>query len=282
MDNLYSEVPPSQVESSIHWGHFGAVMMVMVLVLGMSWMEKPELFSFKKSSSSDANAPHYYAYIPPASDQQPQVLGANTNPTGPSIINDDGTVSPVDMGEVLAASTQDVQLSPEQIKVNQIPDSTQAIQKYLADSKAIENGAIDNSDFEIALSSGNQNLINKQAEKLIAVQGGLLKLSVPQGLVKFHQLTVIQYSSAVGVLQNFTQADSNPELVGQYLGQFLKSQQDLDTETSAIAQKYNLDPVQFGSVMDAAAAPQSLPSIDSQNLGLSGSQSNGLNFNAPQ
>jgi hypothetical protein len=275
---------PIQPLPSIHWGHFSAVLMTMVLILGMSWMEKPELFSFNKSAPSlteQQDAPHYYAYVPPAQNNQPEVLGASTNP-GPSIINEDGTVSPADIGQVLGASTQDVVLSPDAIKVHAIADSPEAIQKYLADSQAIENGPIDNSDFETALSSGNQNLINKQAEKLIAVQGGLLKLLVPQGLVKFHQLTVIQYGSAAGVLQNFTKADSSPELVGQYLGQFIKSQQDLDTETFSIAQKYNLDPAQLGSVIDATAAPQNPPPADSPNLGLSGSQNNVLNFNAPQ
>ena len=239
------EIQSSQINPQIHWGHFGAVMMAMVLVLGMSWMEKPDLFSFKKVFPAVADAPHYYAYVPPASDQQPEVLGANTNPTGPSIINDDGTVSPVDMGQVLGASTQDVQLSPGQIKVNSIPDSPVAIQKYLSDVQTVENGPIDSTDFETALSSNNQSLINQQADKLVAIRDGLQKLSVPQGMVMWDQLNVIQYNAAIGLLQNFTQADNNPELVSQYLGQFLKSQQDLQNESQTVATKYNLDASQL-------------------------------------
>jgi hypothetical protein len=258
----------TQVAPPIHWGHFGAIMMVMVLVLGMSWMEKPDLFSFKKNiAADDQNVPHYYAYVQPTQDTQPQVLGANTNP-GPSIINDDGTVSPVDAGMVLAASTQDVRLSPDQIKVNSISDSTDAIQKYLVNVQAIEKGPIDNTAFETALSSNNQDLINQQAGKLIAVRDELLKLSVPQGLVLWHQLNVIQYNSAISILQNFTQADTNPELVAQSLGQFLKSQEDLQNQSQAVATKFNLDPSQLTAgiinVSQAGASQDGAPSANGQ------------------
>jgi hypothetical protein len=238
MDNLYSEIQPSQINSQIHWGHFGAIMMVTVLVLGMSWMEKPELFSFKKSiSANDQNAPHYYAYVPPASGQQPEVLGASTNP-GPSVINDDGTVSPVDMGNVLAATTQDVQLSLDNIKVNQVPDSDAAIMKYFLDSKKIEINPVDTAAFQSALTSNNQSQINQQAGQLIGVRDALQKLAVPQGLVTLQKLKIIQYTSAINLLQNFLQADSNPTLVDQNLMEFIKSQQDLDNENTSISQKY--------------------------------------------
>jgi hypothetical protein len=73
------------------------------------------------------------------------------------------------------------------------------------------------------------------------VRDGLQKLLVPEGLVKWDQLNIIQYNAAIGLLQNFTQANNNPELVSQYLGQFLKSQQDLQTEGQTIAARYNLD-----------------------------------------
>lgn len=268
----------------IHWGHFGAVVMTMVLILGMSWMEKPELFSLKKSTSmlsEDQNVPRYYAYVPPATDSQPEVLGASTNP-GPSVINEDGSVSPVDMGEVLGASTKDVVLSLDSVKVNAVADSPEAIQKYLAGSDAIKNGPIDNIAFETALSSNNQNLINEQAKKLIAINDDLQKLLVPFGLVKLHKLTIIQYHSAIGVLQNFTQADSNPELVGQYLQEFIKSQQDLDAETSAVAVKYNLNPALLGSVADETVAAQSAQASDSQSAAIGNSPNNILNNNVQQ
>ena len=236
--NNHNTTLETSVDQSIHWGHFGAIMMVMFLVLGMSFMEKPELFSFKKNiAADDQNTPHYYAYAPPAGNQQPEVLGASTNP-GPSVINDDGTVSPVDMGNVLAASTQDIQLSLDKVKVNQVPDSNVAIMKYFLDSKKIEINPVDTAAFQSALTSNNQSQINQQAGQLIGVRDALQKLSVPQGLVTLQKLKIIQYTAAINLLQNFLQADSNPTLVDQNLMEFIKSQQDLDNENAAISQKY--------------------------------------------
>jgi hypothetical protein len=174
----------------------------------------------------------------------PLVAGANTN-DGPSVINEDGTVSQVDMGEVLGASTEGVVLSLDEVKVNTIADSSEAIKNYFVQANSIEAGVVDSGEFETALSSNNQKLIDAQAQKLNAVKDALQKLSVPQSLVRLQKLKIIQYSASVGVLQNFTQADTNPELVGKYLQEFLKSQQDLDAENSLVAEKFNLTDVQI-------------------------------------
>jgi hypothetical protein len=269
---MNTNLQPAQSTSSITWGHFGFIILAMVLVLGMSWMEKPDLFSLKKSSVADTNVSHYYAYVPPASDQQPEVLGASTNP-GPQIINDDGSVSPVDAGEVLAASTQNVQLSLDSVSVNQVPDSNQAITKYFSLSQAIEIDPVDTTAFQSALTSGDQNLINQQAQKLINVRDALQKLSVPQGLVTLQKLKIIQYTAAITLLQNFSQADSNPTLVDQNLMEFIKSQQDLDNENVSVAQKYGaLDP---SSALYVDANGQPLQQAQSLNnlSGLDDSQS---------
>jgi len=283
--NNYNTTLETSVDQSIHWGHFGAIMMVMVLVLGMSFMEKPELFSFKKNiAAEDQNTPHYYAYVPPASNQQPEVLGASTNP-GPSVINDDGTVSPVDMGNVLAASTQDIQLSLDNVKVNQVPDSNAAIMKYFLDSKKIEINPVDTAAFQSALTSNNQNQINQQAGQLIGVRDALQKLSVPQGLVTLQKLKIIQYTAAINLLQNFLQADSNPTLVDQNLMEFIKSQQDLDNENTAISQKYaSLYPSPSLSI-DSSGQPiqqqSALTGTDASN-GLQNSLDNSGNSDAAQ
>lgn len=249
MEIINNQIQTAEVVAPIHWGHFGTIMAAIVLLAGITWMQKPQLFSFKKNQTavSNVNIPKYYAYVQPAEDSVPLVAGAATN-QGPMIINEDGTVSPVDMGQVLGASTQDVKLSLDDVKVAVIPDSDQSIKKYFTDSNYIQNGPIDNVNFENALSSGNQQQINQQAQKLIGVRDSLQKLPVPQGLVKLAKLTIVQYNAAIGVLQNFTDADKNPELVGQYLSQFLKSQQDLDAEYSAVGQKYNVDPITLGSL----------------------------------
>src|SRR2546430_245728 len=108
MDSINLESTGSS-QQAIHWGHFGTILAAIVLLLGLAWMKQPQLFSFKKTSyvAADHNIPQYYAYVAPPEDQpKPAVAGATTNP-GPMVINEDGTVSPVDMGQVLGASTQD-------------------------------------------------------------------------------------------------------------------------------------------------------------------------------
>ncbi len=246
----------TSLTNSIHWGHFGVVLGAIVLLLGMSWFKNPKLFSFEKNNQvvASANVPRYYAYEQPAEFTQGFVAGASTD-QGPMVMSDDGSnmVAPADMGEVLGASTQDVQLSLDDVKVNAVADSEGAAQKYFVETRGIENGAIENSDFETALSSSNQQLINQQAEKLTQVSFNLQKMFVPQSLVKLNKLKIIQYNAAINILKNFTQADQNPQLVGKYLQEFLKSQQDLDDEMLIVAQKYNLDPTALGSTM---AMPQ--------------------------
>jgi len=238
-----SNYQPAQIKSAIHFGHFAAVMSVALLLFGISWMKNPNLFAVFKSSNNNvtaasADAPQYYAYVTPPEDQpQPAVLGASTN-EGPSIIQDDGTVVPVDMGQVLAASTQGVALSLDDVKVNQVPDSNAAAQKYFTAAQKIESGSIGDADFGAALTSGDQNQINQQAQKIIVVRDALQQIAVPQGLVKLQKLKIIQYNSSISLLQNFTQGDKNPDLINEDMQQFLKSQQDLEAESAMAAQKY--------------------------------------------
>jgi len=266
MDNSLN----TQTEN-IHWGHFAVILSSLVLLVGVTWLSKPELFNFKKSpTASSANVPHYYAYQDTTSNQ-PQVLGASTN-EGPQIINEDGSISPVDMGQVLGASTQDVQLSLDDISVKVIPDSSNSVQKYFSDDKAIEVSPVDDADFEAALTSGDQSQINAQAQKLIGVRDALQKLSVPEGLVKLDKLKIIQYNAAISILQNFTQADNDPQLVGDNLQQFLKSQQDLDDEIAAVAQKYNLTPEAIGATGDIAAIEGAQQGLQSASSAISDNQ----------
>ncbi len=224
----------------IHFGHFSLILVTFILLAGFTYMQKPGMFKFSQNQNilSKQEVPKYYAYVPeniPA----PLVAGANTS-DGPIIINEDGTLSPVDLGQVLGASTQQVQLSLDEIKVKIISDSNENIYKYLDELKVVMNGPIDNAEFETALTSSNQVLINAQADKLVLIKNQISALPVPQSLTRLAKLTIIQYESAIGVLRNFTQADENPELVGQYLQAFLKSQQDLDSENNLVADKYNL------------------------------------------
>ncbi len=226
----------------IHWGHFGVVLGALLLLAGATWMQRPELFAWHKPASNFnlAQVPKYYAYVEPAGNSGPMVAGASTNP-GPSIINEDGSISQANMGEVLGASTQGVQLSLDSVKVISVPDSDAAVKKYFADARQVESSPVDSNEFEAALSSGDQAVIDRQAQKLILVRDAVEKLAVPVGLVKLQKLKIIQYNSAINLLQNFTQADNSPELVGDYLQQFLKSQEDLDKENKVAAQNYPRD-----------------------------------------
>lgn len=242
MENF--QLQDAGVSNQIHWGHFGLILGTIFVLAGFTFMQKPELFNLKKNNLiSEQEAPKYYAYVP-QDVPTPLVAGASTN-QGPSIINEDGTVSPVDMGQVLGASTQNVELSLDDVKIKSIPDSQESVEKYLVDIKNISNGPIDNADFETALTSSDQELINEQAKKLILIRDQINLLPAPESLVKLAKLTVIQYDSAIGVLENFTKADENPELVGKYLQAFLKAQQDLDLENNNIASKYNLNETQI-------------------------------------
>jgi hypothetical protein len=237
----------SSFTQQFNFGNLAAICLVAVFLLAVSWIKNPSIFSFHKtdahvSQGDQQDVPHYYAYVAPSEDQQPLVAGANTDPQGPSIINEDGTVTPIaNMGQVLGASTENVKLSLDTIAVKEIPDSDDAIKKYFSDSQSIESGYINNTDFQSALSSGDQLQINQQSKKLSAIQENLRKIQVPSSLVRLQKLKIIQYAAAVGLLNNFTQADKNPELVGQFLDQFLKSQQDMDTEMSFAEKKFQVD-----------------------------------------
>ncbi len=254
MELTNPEIPNTQILPHIHWGHFGAIMGAIILLAGMTWVSKPDFLSLKNNSTAAGNrdVPHYYAYVTPPEDQpQPEVLGASTN-EGPSIINEDGSVTPVDTtGQVLGASTQDPQISLDSITVNKVPDSDAAIKKYLSDDQSIETSPIETSEFEAALASNNQNLMNQQAAKLLPIRNALQKLLVPSGFVTFHKLKIIQYNSAIALLQNFGQLNRNPELVGQDLQDYLTSQQQLADENNSLAQKYNLNPNSIGPIGEA-------------------------------
>ena len=93
--------------------------------------------------------------------------------------------------------------------------------------------------------------MNQEAAKLIPTRDALQKLVPPQGFVNLDKLKIIEYNSAIALLQDFSQMDTNPELVGGDLEQFLTSQQQLSDEITSVAQKYNLDPNSIGPAGEA-------------------------------
>jgi hypothetical protein len=209
-------------------------------------MKNPQLFDLFKTrpaqSASGMRVPKYYAYAAPAEDSQPMVAGASTEPSGPSVINEDGSLSPaVDVGEVLGAGTEDLDFIASAIEVKPVADSEEGIQKYFIFSRQLETDFLDNAEFERALTSGSQAEIDRQTGKLEQIKNSLEDYSqVPESLARFHKLNIVQYRAAMNLLKNFLKADENPEMVTRTLGEFLQAQQEQQQELLQLSQKYNI------------------------------------------
>ncbi len=170
-------------QDPIHWGHFRLILLVAVLLVGFAWMKNPQIFSSLKfsKSASLAKSGEVVSYVPYSGaqpDQQPAVLGANTDDTGPMIINEDGSVtSAADNGQVLAASTDPNTIQElENISVLEISDSPIALQNYLTNSAAIEGSLISDDEFVQALSSKDASQINKEIPKIQIIISSLISL----------------------------------------------------------------------------------------------------------
>jgi len=231
---------PVIAKQQINFGHLGVIFLVAVLLVGFSWLKDPQLFSFLKARTvsvavSDVSIPHYVAYVQPAEFSQPMVAGANTQQQGPMILNEDGTMSPaIDPGEVLGVSTEDYNLSLNAITVKTIPDSGEATKKYLDAVDGIEQNYMNNLEFETAISSGDQKKIDAQLEKVKNIIAELQNLPAPESLAELHKNKILQYNAAVVILQNYTNADDNPELVSKALGIFLEAQTQIENLTPNI------------------------------------------------
>jgi hypothetical protein len=218
----------TNTQEHLHFGHLGLVALVAVVLLGMTWLRDPELFSFKQTAAEQASteAPAYYAYVPDAADVAPVVLGDTTMPEGPSVINEDGSISSVaDLGEVLGANTQDIELSMDAIRVRTTPDTSGSVEAYIIASTNLENGMIEAASFEGALTSGNQADINLYADRIFGTLRQLEAMVVPQSAARLHKLKITQLQTAAKLLQDFSRLDDNPEEVSETLTLFIASQQ---------------------------------------------------------
>ncbi len=225
---------------SLHFGHLGAIFSVALLLVGISWFKHPDLFNFNQTSNNvvSANLPRYYAYETPAELNQPLVAGASTAGQGPMIIGEDGNLIPaVDSGDVLGINTENINLNYDSVSVNIIIDSEENRQNYINAVQLIEGANIDSAGFELALSSGDQTKIDNQATILQAIIEELRVLNVPLSYKKFHQLKTIQYEASLEILKNFTQADSNPELINSKLEIFLVAEQAMQEEAYKFSTK---------------------------------------------
>ncbi len=234
MENLETNPNLLPSDNSLHLGHLASVFFVALFLLSVTWFKQPELFNFSKHKQtvSSANLPKYYAYETPAELNQPLVAGASTAGQGPMIIGEDGSLNPaVDLGEVLGISSEDYNLSLNHIKIFQTVPATPANQQaYIQLTNELENKYINTPSFQEALSSLDKQQINLQVKNVNGIIERLSSLVVPDSLVKLHKLKLLQYHSAVVILNNLIQADENPEVVGNALSVFLKAQQDIDLE----------------------------------------------------
>lgn len=226
----------------VHWGHFALIVSAAVMLLGVTWLKNPQGF-FPKSQpvAERTDLPRYYAYVEDSAlPDGPRVAGANTiNPDLPSVLNEDGSVSPtISVGDVLGVSTDDLTAMAVQLKVMVIPDSDAAIKDYMAWTQAHELDAIDSYGLENALSSTDQTQLNAQAEKFQKIKDELLSKAVPQSLVKLHKLKILQYQAGINLFKSFTRADDNPEQLQRDLGIFTQAQQEMENEAVVIGQKY--------------------------------------------
>ena len=95
-------------------------------------------------------------------------------------------------------------------------------------------------DFETALVSKDPNQTQAQINILNQVQASLGNMQVPTSAEKLHKLKIAQYGTAIDLLKNFYQADSNPEYVAGKLTQFMDIQKQQDTETQNLFKQHPL------------------------------------------
>lgn len=238
MENLETNQNLFSGDNSLHLGHLASVFFVALFLLSVTWFKQPELFNFSKHEAtvSSANLPKYYAYETPAELNQPLVAGASTAGQGPMIIGEDGSLSDArDIGNVLGLSTEEYNLELDKIKVNKLVPATVENEKaYLLRTDELENEFINTQSFQTALTNLDQKLIDEEVVKVEKIISSLNTLAVPESLQLLHKYKLIQYQSAVVILQNFINADANPELVGSALGVFLKAQQDIESQLEII------------------------------------------------
>ncbi len=232
--------------SNLSFNHFALIAGVAVTLLGFSWMKNPEIFSrlFSKAAPSkieDQARVAYYPYVA-KENSEPTVAGASTQAAGPSILNEDGSLSPVfDFGSVLGVNTEQISADAESIKVITVADSPAGIEDFIKSSQKVESELINVVSFEQALSSQDQQQINHEADKLSQVLVSLKTTPVPASFARLQKLKILQYQVAIQMLKNYTSVDNNPEQALNDLGVFMESQKMMGDELVRLNQQYNLE-----------------------------------------
>ena len=218
----------THIKSQFTSGHIAVIAIAFLILGGLTISQNWETVSgfFEDSNNEVAtNTTLYYEYEAPVA---PQVLGEDTTPDGPSVLNEDGTLSSLEsIGDVLGASSN---LTPIDVDAIAVRTSTEAsLDKYWDEVYVIES-VITPGDFETTLVSQDESQINKQVAEFTSVQTKLRELAVPAAAKKLHQLKIAQYEAAGNLLNNFYQIDSNAEYVSGQLALFIELQQQQEAE----------------------------------------------------
>jgi hypothetical protein len=226
-----------EIKSQFTVGHFSAVAIAVVAIGGLltvqNWNSVQAMF--EKNVAAKQETSLYYAYQAPVN---PEVLGADTQPDGPGVINEDGTVTSLSsLGNVLGASSDAPEINLDDIKVRTVDGNADNLRQYFDDSFVIESKILPG-DFETALVSVDQGQTQAQLNLMNQVQQSLQNMAVPRMAEKLHKLKIAQYRTAIDLLKNYYQADSNPEFVAGKLTQFMDMQKHQENETQNLFSKY--------------------------------------------
>ncbi len=234
-------------DHGFHGGHIALIGGVACALLFFSFIKNPELFQLRSRSAAGAGAqsqtapPRYYAYVAPP---QPAVLGANTLPPGPSVINEDGSISSLsDFGQVLGESIDrtDIQTDLDSMHFRTVSSTEQSVRGYLDYVTNLEAQYLVTGELETALVSDAKSAqVTETLNKLQALVTALEGMYVPEDALQVHKLTLVQYRAAADLLKNFAHLNDNPELVTQKLGAFMTAQDQLSSAQQNLFEKYQL------------------------------------------
>jgi hypothetical protein len=210
----------SEIKTQFNRGHLGLIAIAVIVLGGLTFAQSQNVFSKFSQPGTEEGGGLYYAY---QSEPVPNVLGDDTIPDGPSVINEDGTISTLnDFGEVLgsASDTPDINLDSIAVKIS----SQSWTAKDYFDATFLIESSLKPGDFEAALISTDPAQSTSQIRLIKDVQARLQQMEVPDFAAKLHKLKIAQYMTAADLLSNYYQADSNPEYVSGKLTQFMDMQ----------------------------------------------------------
>lgn len=230
-----------EIKSQFTFGHVSAIAIAFLFVGGLlvsqNWNSVKNVFADNDAQANEQQEGSglYYAYEAPTT---PTVLGADTIGEGPAVINEDGTVSGLSsFGAVLGAASDSPEVNLDAIRVNTFSATETDLRNYIDDSFLVEAKVLPG-DFETALVSNDATQTQEQIQKLQQVENDLSSMRVPNMAEKLHKLKIAQYQTAIELLKNYYQIDSNPGFVSEKLTQFMDMQKKQETETQNLFKQY--------------------------------------------